>query len=437
MLGDYGEVYLLDWGLALRTTAPARGRAKLLGSPAYMAPEMAAVEPLSTRTDVYLLGATLHEVLTGRPRHRGETLRQVLLCALQSEPAVYGDDVPAELAELASAATARDPEARPATAMAFRSALLDYEKHRTSRALCRAADQRLSALQRALGEAVEGQVPPGLRAQIDECRLSYRQALQEWEGNPRALGGHRACQALAVRCELRQGNLEGARAALVEIDTPDAELIAEFERLAALRQADTEEHDRLRQMAQDLDPWRVSWGMRMALVFPLVAVVIGAAVWGAVLRARGTTPGMPYSLAVAIALLVAVLTPGLLLRRRLLVNAFSRRVFGAVLVLLGTLVVSRLLGLACGTPVHRVLLNNAVIILGFAAMAGLLLQRVFWVGLPLFATAIVVGLTAPGWLPAALNAAALLSLAIIALAWRRGLSARGEDPETKTERSDG
>jgi len=76
MVGAFGEVYLADWGIALafdESASPRVPRARenemLAGTPCYMAPEMARGAPADPRTDVYLLGATLFEVLAGkRPR---------------------------------------------------------------------------------------------------------------------------------------------------------------------------------------------------------------------------------------------------------------------------------------------------------------------------------------------------------------------------------
>src|SRR5262249_13703285 len=92
MVGAFGEVYLLDWGLATATadaSAPPRATAgaaseSLLGTPGFLAPEMVCGGPLDVRTDVYLLGSTLHYLLTRRPRHEGADLGEVLAAALTS-----------------------------------------------------------------------------------------------------------------------------------------------------------------------------------------------------------------------------------------------------------------------------------------------------------------------------------------------------------------
>ncbi len=72
MLGAFGEVYLVDWGLAASTRAddvlPLVSEVGVGGTPAYLAPEQ--VRPggsIGPWTDVYLLGATLCELVTGKP----------------------------------------------------------------------------------------------------------------------------------------------------------------------------------------------------------------------------------------------------------------------------------------------------------------------------------------------------------------------------------
>ena len=82
MIGDFGEVYLLDWGIAVSLRDDPSGRLptlssrpELAGTPAYLAPEMRGrpgSPRQSERTDVYLAGAVLYEIVTGAPPHRGD-----------------------------------------------------------------------------------------------------------------------------------------------------------------------------------------------------------------------------------------------------------------------------------------------------------------------------------------------------------------------------
>ncbi|MBA3938606.1 MAG: protein kinase [Planctomycetes bacterium] len=64
MLGDFGEILLADWGSAVRV---GTGRVQLYGTPLYMSPEQARLEPVDLRSDIYGLGATLFHALLLRP----------------------------------------------------------------------------------------------------------------------------------------------------------------------------------------------------------------------------------------------------------------------------------------------------------------------------------------------------------------------------------
>lgn len=140
MLGDYGEVYVLDWGLARvldETDVPAtpgpRDRKSLvtiagsmLGTPGYMSPEQ--IEDASSAgraTDVYSLGAILFEILAGKPVHpRGfEAAIASTLAGVDGSPARSAPDraIALELDALCVAALASDQKRRPAVGELARS----------------------------------------------------------------------------------------------------------------------------------------------------------------------------------------------------------------------------------------------------------------------------------------------------------------------------
>ena len=140
MLGDFGEVYLLDWGLAKVVDAPeprppsgapaiASGsdpgaktmHGATMGTPGYMAPEQVRGETVDARADVYALGAILFELLALEPLHphrSAEAANASTLAGVDARPGVRAPerDVPPELDAICVHATATDPEARTRSA---------------------------------------------------------------------------------------------------------------------------------------------------------------------------------------------------------------------------------------------------------------------------------------------------------------------------------
>jgi len=141
MLGDFGEVYVLDWGVA-RIVGDSLGPAanpgdaldggtytgQLLGTPGYMAPEQVRGEPVAPPADVYALGAVLFEILAGQPLHpRGHGALANTLDAPTASPAQRAPDrqIPEALDRACTAALAADPRTRP-TARALAELVQQY-----------------------------------------------------------------------------------------------------------------------------------------------------------------------------------------------------------------------------------------------------------------------------------------------------------------------
>src|SRR5262249_55528964 len=97
-----------------------------LGTPAYMAPEQLRGHAPDRRSDIFALGVTLYEALSGVPPFQGEDLPAVLYQVVHGAPVLLSRRNPAVPPALESAterALAKDPEARLATARAFGEAL--------------------------------------------------------------------------------------------------------------------------------------------------------------------------------------------------------------------------------------------------------------------------------------------------------------------------
>lgn len=149
MLGDFGEVYVLDWGLAKTVDSPVVDQAvrldlpreievqtmagAVLGTPGYLAPEQLSLagEGVDARSDVYALGAILFELLTLQPVNRGPSIADLLANTLmgvdaRATLAAPDADIPPELERICTIAMALAPDERYPSARALSESVEAY-----------------------------------------------------------------------------------------------------------------------------------------------------------------------------------------------------------------------------------------------------------------------------------------------------------------------
>jgi hypothetical protein len=129
LLDSHGNAYLADFGIAkiAESTINLTGSG-VVGTPAYMAPEMADRGLVTPAVDIYALGVTAYEMLTGHFPFTGETpLRVMMAHATEPIPDIREDrpDLPEAVAEVLKRALAKNPDDRFSTAAALVEALKD------------------------------------------------------------------------------------------------------------------------------------------------------------------------------------------------------------------------------------------------------------------------------------------------------------------------
>lgn len=255
MLGDFGEVYVLDWGVArlLGTQvqrmptallgAITRGDgADVLGTPGYMAPEQVDTpEDVDASADVYALGAILFELLALEPLHRGRSVRELMTstregadarCSVRAPAAA----VPLELEALCARATHLDPLKRP----------------------------QARELHEAIESFLDGDRESQRRRLVSELHL--RAAKETWrramQGGPHAASAQRdAIRGLARSLSADPGNPQALESLLAVLQQPVEGLPEEAAK------AMHEEEERHRRVASKAQRWgRVSWLAYVPLV---------------------------------------------------------------------------------------------------------------------------------------------------------------------------
>jgi tetratricopeptide (TPR) repeat protein len=240
MIGAFGEVQVMDWGLAkvlqeggvhderkaqraqssvtqvLTTRSELEGgvsqAGSVLGTPAYMAPEQARGEIASVdeRTDVFGLGAILTEILTGRPPYEGKTVQDVHRNAVgghleEAMRRLDRSDADSEIVELAKRCLSPDPRRRPADAGAVARVVRSYFD-RIDEKLRAAELEAAEAAERAIGERRRRRLSGAIAGTVTIALIVTGGFYIEWERESAVVSAdaaRRVDQLLARATELR------------------------------------------------------------------------------------------------------------------------------------------------------------------------------------------------------------------------------------------
>lgn len=231
MLGRFGEVLLADWGLALSLVSQVRGGSKsdaaggsdssssqahaIGGTPAYMAPELAAGDASrqTKHTDIYLLGALLYRILTGHPPHYGDNLLECIRRAAANE--IRPTTIRSGWIDVAMKALATEPEDRYQDVAQFAAALAREKEHERSVDLLR----RAKKLMKKVGPAATHQ-------DYGVAEALIREALDVWPGNRQAAETLVDLQTEHARSAAASGDFDLALELLHRAGQGDSEIAA-------------------------------------------------------------------------------------------------------------------------------------------------------------------------------------------------------------------
>lgn len=195
MLGTFGEVLVMDWGLAVDLkTKPIFG---MSGTPAYMSPEMAShqVSKIGKTSDIYILGGILFQILTGRAPHTGKSVRDCLVNAQLNR--IIPTELDDPLLDIARVALSTDPSDRYDSVQAFQTAIREHLQHAESISLSKRANETLE-------HAIAERNYKGFSRAV----FSMQEAIDMWPSNEAAIKGLSIAQLAYGQCALEQGDYD-------------------------------------------------------------------------------------------------------------------------------------------------------------------------------------------------------------------------------------
>lgn len=357
MLGWFGEVYLVDWGIALAVGARV-DLTRLSGTPAYMPPEsLVADASLGPWGEVYLLCGTLYTALTLELPHAGTTLKEVLASATAAAGPEMPPHWPQELTAILRKGLSARPEDRFQSVAELMSELSRHLRHRGAHKLIAASTASLE----------DGAAHDAL--------FGFQQALAQWPEAPAAREGMVTVLRVMVQTQMQNNEVDGAESSLSrlrQLSDVDPALDAQvIEARVAL--------DALQRRMHDIDP-RVSRADRVwyfhGMVFGMTAVTLLQ--WPAFSPTSWHLLGLSLSGLVVASVALAARRESLLQASELNRKIALLQVFGGALILVNRF------GSALAARGPGEVLAMDMSILAIAALAGGLFVRRFLLDVGMF-----------------------------------------------------
>ena len=245
MLGDFGVVMVMDWGLALPTSNYDKhdsifATSGLGGTPAFMAPEMVTgpLEKIGPASDIYLLGATLFMIVTGSAPHKAKNVTECLKSVRRNTIRKVSAAQQGELINIAMRAMATKPEDRYPDVASFQNDIRAYREHAESISLTVRATEDLN-----LGQEEASYAP------LSRAAFRYEEALKSWPDNEKAKQGLEKTKLIHAGIACDKGDFEFGLSLLDRNHPEHKELIAKLDAEIANRDSHAAKVALLRRVA--------------------------------------------------------------------------------------------------------------------------------------------------------------------------------------------
>jgi serine/threonine protein kinase len=210
MIGEFGEVIVLDWGLAASVgsndkVASIEDMNAFGGTISYMAPEMAKGQKnaIGKHSDIYLLGAILYKILTGHAPHHGNNFREAITNAILNKikPPDKEQDIDMVLMEIALKGMSRSPTKRYLSVTTFQRALKRYIRGSTSHL-------KSIRLSRIATDVMNKGLEISNVKMILRAHILFEMALEFWSGNREAELGKPRTEQIMLKTAYESGEFD-------------------------------------------------------------------------------------------------------------------------------------------------------------------------------------------------------------------------------------